>query len=115
MTRKVDVKKAEEKEYQRLSALYSGIPSNKRALVDGLIRQAARLRASLDRLWEDVAANGNTEMFQQKYDGVEFLRERPESKSFIAQDKNYLAIIKKLDELLPACDDKEDALAEFLK
>jgi hypothetical protein len=111
----MNAKRAEKQEYERLSALYSGIPANKRALVDGLIRQAARLRVSLDILWEDVMKNGSTEMFQQKNDGVEFLRERPESKVFTARDKNYLAIIRKLDELLPASDDSGDALSEFLK
>ena len=109
----MDIKKREAEEFARLSELYKGIPSNKRALVDGLIRQAARLRASLDQLWEDLAKNGQTEMFQQKNDGVEFLRERPESKAFTARDKNYLAVIKKLDELLPAAQDS--ALADFDK
>ena len=92
----------EQKEYDRLSQLYQKIPQNKRALVEGLLWQAARLRVSLDDLWEDIKVNGNTEMFKQANDGVEFPRERPESKIFAIRDKNYLAIIKKLDELLPA-------------
>lgn len=91
----------EKKEYDRLSVLYAKIPANKRALCDGLIWQAARLRVSLDDLYEDLRVNGNTEMFKQANDGVEFPRERPESKIFATRDKNYLAIIKKLDELLP--------------
>ena len=109
----MDAKKREQEEFDRLVELYKDIPANKRALVEGLIRQAARLRASLDVLWEDIVKNGNTEMFQQKNDGVEFLRERPESKVFTARDKNYLAIIKKLDELLPAS--KDSALSDFGK
>ena len=92
----------EEKEYERLSVLYQNIPSNKRALVDGLLWQAARLRVSLDDLYADLQKNGNTEMFKQANDGVEFPRERPESKIFATRDKSYLSIIKKLDELLPA-------------
>jgi hypothetical protein len=47
-------------------------------------------------------------MFKQANDGVEFPRERPESKIFAIRDKNYLAIIKKLDELLPAQVQKAD-------
>ena len=92
----------EKAEIERLNKLYSNIPENKKKLVEGLIVQAARLRISLDELWEDLKKNGNTEPFKQNADGVEFQRERPESKIFIARDKNYLAIIKKLDELLPA-------------
>lgn len=92
----------EQKEYDRLSELYQNIPPNKRSLVDGLLWQAARLRVSLDDLWEDIKVNGNTELFKQANDGVEFPRERPESKIFAIRDKSYLSIIKKLDELLPA-------------
>lgn len=99
-------KSREQAEYDRLSELYSRIPENKRQLVEGLLWQAARLRVSLDDLWEDLKENGNTEMFKQKNDGVEFPRERPESKIFANRDKNYLAIIRKLDELLPAQDNK---------
>lgn len=94
-------KSREQEEYDRLSVLYQKIPSNKRALVDGLLWQAARLRVSLDDLYADIQKNGNTEMFKQANDGVEFPRERPESKIFATRDKSYLAIIKKLDELLP--------------
>lgn len=94
-------KSREQIEYERLSFLYQNIPSNKRSLVDGLLWQAARLRVSLDDLYADIQKNGNTEMFKQANDGVEFPRERPESKIFATRDKSYLAIIKKLDELLP--------------
>lgn len=99
-------KSREQMEYERLSELYIDIPANKRSLVDGLIHQAARLRVQLDDLWEDIKARGNVEPFQQKNDGVTFDRERPESKIFIQSDKSYLAIIKKLDELLPAKEGK---------
>lgn len=95
-------KSREQAEYDRLNELYRNIPPNKKSLVEGLLWQAARLRVSLDDLWEDLKEHGNVEMFQQKYDGVEFQRERPESKIFAVRDKSYLAIIKKLDELLPA-------------
>ena len=95
-------KSREEIEYERLNELYIDIPANKRSLVDGLIHQAARLRVQLDDLWEDIKLKGTVEEFQQKNDGVTFNRERPESKIFIQSDKNYLAIIKKLDEMLPA-------------
>ena len=95
-------KSREEIEYERLNEHYIDIPANKRSLVDGLIHQAARLRVQLDDLWEDIKLKGTVEEFQQKNDGVTFNRERPESKIFIQSDKNYLAIIKKLDEMLPA-------------
>ena len=98
---KAVTKSREQTEYERLSVLYQNIPSNKRSLVDGLLWQAARLRVSLDDLYADLQKNGNTEMFKQANDGVEFPRERPESKIFATRDKSYLSIIKKLDDLLP--------------
>lgn len=92
----------EKKEYDRLSLLYQNIPQNKRELVDGLLWQAARHRVELDSLYEDIQKNGSTELFKQANDGVEFPRERPESKIYATRDKAYLSIIKKLDEMLPA-------------
>lgn len=89
----------EKKEYVRLSKLYENIPDNKRKLVDGLIWQAARLRVSLDNLWEDIKENGEAEVFKQGSDT--FKRERPEAKLFTARDKSYQAVIKQLNEMLP--------------
>lgn len=90
----------EQGELKRLKLLYADIPDNKKELVDGLLVQAARLRVSLDQLWQDLQSNGETEVFKQGNDA--FKRERPESKIFTARDKNYQAIMKQLDALLPA-------------
>lgn len=92
-------KKKEKAEYKRLSQLYKTITPNKRELVDGLLQQAARLKVSLDILWADIEAHGETEIFRQGKD--EFKRERPESKVFTARDRAYSSIIKQLNDLLP--------------
>lgn len=83
--------------YQELMDLYHEIPENKLKLVDGLIREAARLKVSLDDLWEDILVNGNT-ITDEK--GSE--KERPTSAIFTSRDKSYRACIKHLDSLLPA-------------
>lgn len=93
-------KLTEQGELRRLKKLYEDIPDNKKELVDGLLVQAARLRVSLNNLWDDLQENGETEVFKQGNDA--FKRERPESKIFTARDKNYQAIMKQLDALLPA-------------
>jgi hypothetical protein len=93
-------KKKEKAEYDRLAKLYANIAPNKRQLVDGLLWQAARLRVSLDILWDDIKEKGETELFRQGAD--EFKRERPESKVFTARDRAYASVIKQLNELLPA-------------
>lgn len=82
--------------YEYLFELYRGIPSNKLKLVDGLIREAARLKVSLDDLWKDIAENGNTELNAR---GQEV--ERTNSMIFTTRDKSYRATIKHLDALLP--------------
>lgn len=87
----------EEEIYQELMELYHEIPENKKKLVDGLIREAARLKVSLDDLWEDIQENGNTIRDEKGFE-----KERPTSAIFTSRDKSYRACIKHLDSLLPA-------------
>lgn len=87
----------EEEYYNYLMDLYSDIPENKKKLCEGLIREAARLKVSLDELWEDIVLHGNTEIDAK---GTE--KERPTSAIFTSRDKSYRACIKHLDSLLPA-------------
>lgn len=93
----MNTKEKEEAIYNQLIDLYKDIPSNKKDLVDGLIREAARLKVSLDDLWEDIILNGNTIVDDK---GIE--KERPTSAIFTSRDKSYRAAIKHLDSLLPA-------------
>lgn len=94
--------------------IYSNLPKNRLAVAEGLIRQAARLRARLDMLWEDLQENGETESFTQSEKTDPYERERPASRTFTATDKSYQSIIKQLNEMCPETDET-DALTEFLK
>lgn len=89
----------EQIEYDRLAVLYTEIPQNSRELVDGLLWQAARLRISLDDLWEDIKANGETEIVVVKDDSRTV--KRPQAELFTARDKSYQSVIKQLNDLLP--------------
>ena len=91
--------KREKAEIRRLNKLYETLPDNKKKLVAGLIKEAARIKISLDDLWEDIKLNGNIETFAQGKD--EFTRERPNSKIYTARAKLYKDIIRQLDEWLP--------------
>ena len=104
--------KVEAKEYKRLVRIYSRLPKNKLAVADGLIRQAARLRARLDMLWQDLQENGETEMFSQSDKAEPYERERPASRTYTATNKSYQAIIKQLTDLCPPAEE-DDPLAEF--
>ena len=94
-------KSREQKEIDRLTAIYKHLPTNQFAVAQGLIVQAARLRISLDDLWKDIKKNGRTEMFSQSADAEPYQRERPAAKQFVAIDKNYQAIIRQLNDICP--------------
>ena len=100
-------------EYSRLMVIYTGLPKNRLAVAEGLIRQAARLRARLDMLWEDLQLNGETESFTQSDKTEPYERERPASRTFTATDKSYQSIIKQLNDMVPPAEET-DALTEFL-
>ena len=87
----------EEAIYNELIKLYDQIPENKKELVKGLIREAARLKVSLDELWEDIQKNGNTITDEKGFE-----KERPTSAIFTSRDKSYRSCIRHLDSLLPA-------------
>lgn len=103
----------EKKEYLRLKKIYQGLPPNKFAVAEGLIRQAARLRDRLDMLWIDLQENGETELFSQSPNTEPYERERPASRTFTATDKAYQAIIRQLNDICPEKQAK-DALDDFL-
>lgn len=94
-------KSREQKEIDRLTAIYKNLPQNQFAVAQGLIVQAARLRVSLDDLWKDIKKNGRTEMFSQSENAQPYQRERPAAKLFTATDKNYQAIMKQLNDICP--------------
>ena len=98
----------EEAIYQELIKLYDQIPENKKKLVDGLIREAARLKVSLDELWEDIKVNGNTITDEKGFE-----KERPTSAIFTTRDKSYRAAIKMLDSLLPAGASKSSGFSKL--
>ena len=110
---KIEIDKQVKKEVKRLKAIFKDIDSSNKALVDGLINQAARLRVSLDIMWEDISTNGDTEKFTQSEKTDPYERERPVARLFNNRDKNYQSIIKLLTDKLPE-DKVEDVTEEIL-
>ena len=111
---KIEIDKQVKKEVTRLKRIYKDIDGNDKAIVDGLIIQAARLRVSLDIMWEDISVNGDTEMFTQSEKTDPYERERPVARLFNNRDKNYQSIIKLLNDKLPETKGL-DASEEILK
>lgn len=89
-------------EIRRLTKHYKNLSDGKKAIAQGLIAEAARLRVLLDQLWADIEENGMTEMFRQSEDQDAYERERPAARQYLSSNKNYQAIIKQLDAMVPA-------------
>ena len=93
---------AEQREIERLTEIYQGLPPKQFALAQGLIVQAARLRVRLDKLWAELEERGETEWFTQSEKTDPYERERPASRTFTATDKSYQSIIKQLNDMIPS-------------
>lgn len=103
------------KEVERLRAVYKDLPANQLSVVDGLIIQAARLRAALDKLQEEIDKDGLTQWFTQSPEKTPpYKRITPASDLFVKMDKSYQSIIKQLNDLTPP-DKTISALEAFEK
>ena len=89
------------RERRRLSRQFAGLEKRNRAVVDGLIEQAAFLRVQLQELSEDLTENGVTELFQQGATQEPYERQRPAANVYNSMNANYQKIIAKLNDLLP--------------
>lgn len=108
-------KVTEASEIKRLQKIYEGLPPKMLGLAQGLIVQAARIRVKLDALNADIAENGMTELFQQSDKVEPYTRERPEAALFVKLDKNYQAIMRQLQDMVPTEAPTSDALDDFLR
>ena len=104
----------EKSETERLQTVYANLQPKQKQLAQGLIVQAARLRVQLDKLNADIRKNGMTELFSQSANIEPYERERPAYSMFIKADKNYQAIIRQLNEMLPPEEDVgDDEISQF--
>lgn len=97
--------RAEQAEYERIKALFGAVDENQLKLVDGAMREAARLRVELDGLHEVVKASGLV-----KYDPANPQRQKelPVSRMLPKVRAGYTNIIFKLARVLGATVDEED-------
>lgn len=91
----------EASEIRRLNKVYKNLPDGKKAIAQGMISEAARLRLLCNRLWADIQEHGTTEMFSQSEDAEPYERERPAARQYLSANKNYQTIIKQLDAMIP--------------
>lgn len=101
----------EEQEYKRIKNLFAGVEENQLALVDGAIREAARLRVELDNLHQIIKKTGVVKIHPDK---PTLQKELPVSRLVVKTRANYLHYIAKLSNILGRnVTEDDDDLAEF--
>ncbi|OLR27618.1 hypothetical protein [Bacillus cereus] len=90
-----------QKEIERLQTLFYDIPPRTLNLVEGLIVQAARLRVSLNEMWQYLSENGDYETFSQLDKTRLYERERPVARLYNTREQSYQCIMKQLTDFLP--------------
>lgn len=93
-------KKIIKKEVQRLKKLFKDLQENKKKAVEKLIENAAFMSATLDDLKEDMIKYGVKETYVNGKDQFGF-KESIESKTYNNMIKNYMSIIKQINDILP--------------
>lgn len=96
----VQKNKAIKKELNRLKKLFKELPENKKKISEKLIDNAAFMSVSLEELKNDIILYGVKETYVNGKDQYGF-KESVESKTYNTTIKNYMAIIKQLNEMLP--------------
>lgn len=96
----IDKNKKIKKETQRLKKLFKDLPENKKKMSEKLIENASFMSITLDELKEDIKLYGVKETYVNGKDQYGF-KESIESKTYNTMVKNYMSIIKQLNDMLP--------------
>ena len=88
------------KETQKLKKLFNDLPDNKKKMAEKLIENASFMSITLDELKEDIKVYGVKETYVNGKDQFGF-KESIESKTYHTMIKNYMNIIKQLNDMLP--------------
>lgn len=101
------------KETKRLKKLFADLDENKKKMAEKLIENASFMSITLDELKEDIKVYGVKETYVNGKDQFGF-KESIESKTYNTMIKNYMNIIKQLNDMLPE-NKTIDTGNEFLK
>lgn len=96
----IDKNKKITKETNKLKKLFKELPENKKKMAEKLIENASFMSITLDELKEDIKIYGVKETYVNGKDQFGF-KESIESKSYNVMVKNYMNIIKQLNDMLP--------------
>ena len=97
-------------EFNRIKRIFKDVEIDKNLLkaLEGLCKDAAFMRVSLDELKESLTLYGNTEIFE---------RERPAVKTFLNYLKQYSVVMKQIIDQLPKeqQEQEENELFDFIQ
>ena len=96
----IDKNKKITKETNKLKKLFKELPENKKKMAEKLIENASFMSITLDELKEDIKIYGVKETYVNGKDQFGF-KESIESKTYNTMVKNYMNIIKQLNDMLP--------------
>lgn len=103
------------KEVARLKRLFKDLPGDKKKAGEGLIQEAAFMRATLEEARYIIDQEGILEHFEQG--SQKFLREHPATKVYNTMIQRYSAVSKQIFDMLPAeeATTEQDELMDFVK
>lgn len=96
----IDKNKKITKETNKLKKLFKELPENKKKMAEKLIENASFMSITLDELKDDIKIYGVKETYVNGKDQFGF-KESIESKTYNTMVKNYMNIIKQLNDMLP--------------
>lgn len=110
----IDKNKTIKKEANRLKKLFKDLEENKKKLAKSLIENAAFMSITLEDLKKDIVKYGVKETYVNGKDQYGF-KESIESKTYNTMIKNYMNIIKQLNDMMPEQKkiDEDDEFKKF--
>lgn len=96
----IEKNKRIKKETNRLKNLFTNLEKNKKKIAEKLIENAAFMSITLEDLKKDIVKYGVKETYVNGKDQYGF-KESVESKTYNTMIKNYMNIIKQLNDMVP--------------
>ena len=96
----IDKNKKIRKETQKLRKLFKDLTDSKKKMAEKLIENASFMSITLDELKEEIKLYGVKETYVNGKDQFGF-KESIESKTYNTMVKNYMNIVKQLNDMLP--------------
>jgi len=104
------------REEARLKKIFADLPEDRRRVAEGLVKEAAFMRVTLEETRAVIDREGVIERFEQG--AQRFLREHPATKVYASLINRYSTVVKQLIDLLSDGEkgkDEADELMAFVK